>query len=127
VTTGPEKARGLLTPIVGIYEPRHADAHLASSDVDEAFFNGDCGSNGAVRLSGVPPARFPAFHRCGQSSTRCDNSQIEPFEQGEERRTMGDLWFRQEYGCEFVDAVSRVFDRDVVERAVREEVRPLEI
>ena len=24
---------------------------------------------------------------------------------------MGDLWFRQEYLCEFVDAVSGVFDR----------------
>jgi hypothetical protein len=45
----------------------------------------------------------------------------------EERRTMGDLWFRQEYGCEFVDAVSGVFDREVVEKAVREDLRPLEI
>jgi hypothetical protein len=45
----------------------------------------------------------------------------------EERRTMGDLWFRQEYGCEFVDAVSGVFDRDVVERAVNKDLAPLEI
>jgi hypothetical protein len=45
----------------------------------------------------------------------------------EERRTMGDLWFRQEYGCEFVDAVSGVFDRDVVEKAMRDDVEPLEI
>jgi hypothetical protein len=45
----------------------------------------------------------------------------------EERRTMGDLWFRQEYGCEFVDAVSGVFDRDVVERAVRADLAPLDI
>jgi len=40
---------------------------------------------------------------------------------------MGDLWFRQEYGCEFVDAVSGVFDRDLVEKAVREDVKPLEL
>jgi terminase large subunit-like protein len=45
----------------------------------------------------------------------------------EERRTMGDQWFRQEYGCEFVDAVSGVFDRDVVEKAVTRDVEPLEI
>jgi hypothetical protein len=45
----------------------------------------------------------------------------------EERKTMGDLWFRQEYGCEFVDAVSGVFDRDVVERAVTGDVEPLEL
>jgi hypothetical protein len=43
----------------------------------------------------------------------------------EERKTMGDLWFRQEYGCEFVDAVSGVFDRDVVEKAVTRDVEPL--
>lgn len=34
---GSEKARDLFTPLVGIYELRHADAHLAGSDIDEAF------------------------------------------------------------------------------------------
>jgi Terminase large subunit, T4likevirus-type, N-terminal len=43
----------------------------------------------------------------------------------EERETMGERWFRQEYLCEFVDAVSGVFDRDLVERAIREDVKPL--
>ena len=43
----------------------------------------------------------------------------------EERETMGERWFRQEYGCEFVDGVSAVFDRDLVEKAIREDVRPL--
>jgi hypothetical protein len=45
----------------------------------------------------------------------------------EERRTMGDFWYRQEYGCEFVDAVSGVFDSELVERAMTEDVRPLEL
>ncbi len=45
----------------------------------------------------------------------------------EERRTMGDFWYRQEYGCEFVDAVSGVFDSDLVERAVKENLKPLEL
>jgi len=40
---------------------------------------------------------------------------------------MGDLWFRQEYGCEFVDAVSGVFDRDLVDRAIKEDLLPLEL
>ena len=35
---------------------------------------------------------------------------------------MGDLWYRQEYGCEFVDAVSGVFDRDLVEQAITDDV-----
>ena len=43
----------------------------------------------------------------------------------EERGTMGDRWFRQEYQCEFVDSVSCVFDRDMLERAVTDEIKPL--
>ena len=34
---GPEKARSVLRALVGIYELRHADAHLAGSDIDDAF------------------------------------------------------------------------------------------
>ena len=45
----------------------------------------------------------------------------------EERRTMGERWYRQEYGCEFVDSVSGVFDRDLVERAITRDVKPLEL
>jgi phage FluMu gp28-like protein len=43
----------------------------------------------------------------------------------EERRNMGEKWFRQEYMCEFVDAVSGVFDRDLVSQAISEDVEPL--
>lgn len=44
----------------------------------------------------------------------------------EERRTMGERWYHQEYQCEFVDSVSGIFDRDVVERAITRDVKPLE-
>ena len=44
----------------------------------------------------------------------------------EERRTMGERWYQQEYQCEFVDSVSGIFDRDVVERAITRNVKPLE-
>ena len=43
----------------------------------------------------------------------------------EERNTMGDRCFRQEYLCEFVDSVSGVFDRDLVESAITNDVKPL--
>ena len=33
----PEKARSLLSPLVGIYELRHADAHLPSSELRESL------------------------------------------------------------------------------------------
>ena len=44
----------------------------------------------------------------------------------EERKTMGDRWYRQEYECEFVDSVSGIFDRELVERAITRDVKPLE-
>jgi hypothetical protein len=42
----------------------------------------------------------------------------------EERRQLGEIWFRQEYLCEFVDNGGRMFDRDVLEGALRD-VEPL--
>jgi hypothetical protein len=44
----------------------------------------------------------------------------------EERRTLGERWYRQEYQCEFVDSVSGIFDRELVERAITKDVKPLE-
>ena len=43
----------------------------------------------------------------------------------EEKATMGEQWFRQEYLCEFVDGVSGVFDVELVEKAITKDVKPL--
>jgi len=40
----------------------------------------------------------------------------------EERRTIGEWWYRQEYGCEFLDAESQAFTRDEIDRAFEEDV-----
>lgn len=40
----------------------------------------------------------------------------------EERRTLGDWWWRQEYGCEFMDAQSQAFTRAEIDQAFGEEV-----
>ena len=45
----------------------------------------------------------------------------------EERRTMGERWFQQEYQCEFVDSVSGIFDRELVERAITRGSKPLKL
>jgi len=45
----------------------------------------------------------------------------------EEKATMGERWFRQEYGCEFVDSVSGLFDRDSIEGAISDEFAPLKL
>ena len=43
----------------------------------------------------------------------------------EERRSLGDWWFKQEYLCEFVDTVDQVFTYDQVVSAVTTGVKPL--
>ena len=40
---------------------------------------------------------------------------------------LGKRCFRQEYLCEFEDTVSGVFDRDLVDRAIRTDLEPLVI
>ena len=45
----------------------------------------------------------------------------------EERATIGDRGFRQEYLCEFVQTDGAVFDPDTVQRAFSYEFKPLEI
>jgi hypothetical protein len=42
----------------------------------------------------------------------------------EERRNMGDFWFNQEYGCQFLDAQSQAFTRAEIDSAFVEEVEP---
>jgi hypothetical protein len=43
----------------------------------------------------------------------------------QERRTIGDWWFSQEYLCEFVDSVDQVFATSDIMRALDPEVKPL--
>jgi hypothetical protein len=45
----------------------------------------------------------------------------------EERESMGQAWFRQEYLCEFVDGAEAVFDRDLVEGALDDYLEPMEM
>ena len=67
----------------------------------------------------------PEWERIQVSATECPRITGEFLE--EEMRNMGEQWFRQEYLCEFVDTVSGVFDRDLVERAISDEFEPLVI
>jgi hypothetical protein len=43
----------------------------------------------------------------------------------EEKASLGDRWFRQEYLCEFLEAEDVLFRREVIERAITDEVKPL--
>ena len=47
---------------------------------------------------------------------------ISPAFLAEEKRSMGDWWFQQEYGCTFSEAETQAFRREDVERAFREDL-----
>jgi hypothetical protein len=57
-------------------------------------------------------------------ATECPRITAEFLE--EERATMGDRWFRQEYLCEFVDTDDCVFPQDLILGALSEDVEPLD-
>jgi hypothetical protein len=39
---------------------------------------------------------------------------------------MGDRWFRQEYCCEFVEAEGSLFDEEMIRKAIRDDLKPLD-
>ena len=45
----------------------------------------------------------------------------------EERATMGERWFAQEYLCQFAATASGVFERDLIDRAVTGDFEALRI
>jgi hypothetical protein len=61
-----------------------------------------------------------AWERYEVPAARCPR--ISPEFLAEERRTIGEWWFAQEYGCEFIDAETQPFSREDIERAFEEEV-----
>jgi hypothetical protein len=83
--------------------------------------------NGA-RIVGLPGTEatvrgFSAVSLLRVPASEC--ARIDPGFLREELATMGDRWFRQEYGCEFTGTDDGVFDRDLVEGAMSAEFEPL--
>jgi hypothetical protein len=57
--------------------------------------------------------------------TAPDCPRISPDFLEEERRSLGEWWFKQEYMCEFVETSDQVFSFDAVQAALTDEVKPL--
>jgi hypothetical protein len=62
------------------------------------------------------------WERVSVPATECPRISKEFLER--ERSRMGEVLFRREYMCEFSDRGAGVFDRDLIERALTETVRP---
>lgn len=67
----------------------------------------------------------PGWERETVPASECKRIPAEFLE--EERRAMGEEWVRQEYGCEFVDVDSSLFDREVLMGAITEDAEPLAV
>ena len=65
----------------------------------------------------------PEWERIRIPATECPRI-TEEFLQ-EERASLGDWWFRQEYMCEFVETVDQVFTYDLVMNTITDEIKPL--
>ena len=65
------------------------------------------------------------WERVRAAATDC--ARIAPEFLEEERRAMGERWFRQEYCCEFNDVEDGVFDSDLVEQAISDDFGELEV
>lgn len=63
-----------------------------------------------------------AWDRYEIPATKCPR--ISPDFLAEERRSMGEWWFNQEYLCQFSEAETQAFRREDVDNAFREEVEP---
>ena len=78
-------------------------------------------SGGGLWLMSTPFGKRGFFHREWSAGSGWERIRVT----AEEWATMGEQWYRQEYGCEFTDVNSGVFDLGLVERAVSCEVEPL--
>jgi hypothetical protein len=63
------------------------------------------------------------WHRTKVTANDCPRIPREWLEQ--ERRSIGDWWYRQEYMCEFVETIDQVFSYDDIQRALDDSVTPL--
>jgi hypothetical protein len=91
-------------------------------------------SSGRLILMSTPHGKRGHFHEAWKdggpewlkievSALDCPRISDDFLEQ--ERQALGDLWFRQEYGCEFLETIDQVFRYDDIARALSDEVEPL--
>jgi hypothetical protein len=65
----------------------------------------------------------PGWERIEIKATQCPR--ITPDFLAEEKASLGDFFFRQEYLCEFMDSITSVFDYETVMSALSADIQPL--
>jgi hypothetical protein len=91
-------------------------------------------SNGRLVLLSTPHGKRGFFYEAWQSTTEAWQRESIPAEQcprisreflATERATIGEFWFQQEYGCQFVETSDQLFREDAIERAFSHAPDPL--
>ncbi len=90
-------------------------------------------SAGRLILLGTPNGRRGHFFEAWESDEDWERIEvpaseyprISPAFLESERSALGSSWFRQEYECQFLDAVGALFKYEDIRRAISDEVKPL--
>jgi hypothetical protein len=91
-------------------------------------------SSGRLILMSTPAGQRGHFHEAWNAPAApwqriqvkaTDCSRIPKAFLDQERIALGDFWFRQEYGCEFLETSDQLFRLEDIERSFSDEVTPL--
>jgi hypothetical protein len=90
-------------------------------------------SGGALWLMSTPFGKRGFFHEAWSRGEDWERFRVPATECArisakfldEERQTMGERWFRQEYLCEFVQAKDGVFDPEMIRKAINWDIKPM--
>jgi hypothetical protein len=90
-------------------------------------------SGGRIILASTPFGRRGFFYEAWQSDAEWlkiavaaeRNARITPAFLEDERRSMGDMWFSQEFECQFLENLFAVFSYDSVMAALDDSIIPL--
>jgi len=90
-------------------------------------------SNGRLILMSTPFGKRGHFHKEWSEGEGWEKIRIKADEcprispefLEEEKRSLGEWWFKQEYMCEFVETIDQVFSYQYIEKSLSDDVRPL--
>jgi hypothetical protein len=99
---------------------RAARPMLAVANGDLLLLSTPYGKRGFFHEEWISPSDWLRIQVRGEECPRIPAEFL-----SDERRSLGDLWFRQEYNCEFIDNETQLFSRDSITRALDKEIEPL--
>jgi hypothetical protein len=126
----PDTIRGFSAPALVVVD----EAAVVDDTVFPALLPMLATSGGRLVLMSTPSGRrgyfFEAWENGGDDweriSIKAEECPRIPREfLAEQRRLLGDYFYRQEYGCEFLETQDQLFRLDDIRRAVTAEVKPL--